>query len=38
MRHEMAYRIYKDKLKDWGRRQTTINDIDDYIMFTTGVY
>lgn len=39
LRHyEMAYRVYKDKLKDWERRQTIINDIDDYIMRTTGVY
>jgi hypothetical protein len=37
-RYEMAYRIYKDELKDWERRQTTINDIDDYIMRTTGAY
>ena len=37
-RYEMAYRVYKDELKDWERRQTTINDIDDYIMRTTGTY
>jgi hypothetical protein len=37
-RYEMAYRVYKDELKDWERRQTTINDIDDYIMRTTGAY
>ena len=34
----MAYKIYKDELKNWQRRQTTINDIDDYIMRTTGAY
>ena len=34
----MAYRIYKDELKDWQRQQSTINDIDDYIMRTTGAY
>lgn len=37
-RYEMAYRIYKDELKDWQRKLTTINDIDDYIMRTTGAY
>lgn len=37
-RYEMAYKVYKDELKDWERRQTTINDIDDYIMRTTGAY
>jgi len=37
-RYEIAYRVYKDELKDWERRQTTINDIDDYIMRTTGAY
>jgi cytochrome oxidase Cu insertion factor (SCO1/SenC/PrrC family) len=34
----MAYKVYKDKLKDWERKYTTINDINDYIMRTTGVY
>jgi hypothetical protein len=37
-RYEIAYRVYKDELKDWERKQTTINDIDDYIMRTTGAY
>lgn len=37
-RYEMAYKIYKDELKDWQRQQSTINDIDDYIMRTTGAY
>jgi hypothetical protein len=37
-RYEMAYKVYKDELKDWERKQTTINDIDDYIMRTTGAY
>ena len=37
-RYEMAYKIYKDELKDWERKQTTINDINDYIMRTTGAY
>src|SRR5450759_3959610 len=37
-RYEMAYKVYKDELKDWERKHTTINDIDDYIMRTTGVY
>src|SRR5436305_6017854 len=26
-RYEMAYKIYKDELKNWQRRQTTINNI-----------
>jgi hypothetical protein len=34
----MAYKIYKDELKDWQRQQTIINDIDDYIMRITGAY
>lgn len=34
----MAYKVYKDDLKRWERRQITINDIDDYIMRTTGTY
>jgi len=37
-RYELAYKIYKDEFKDWQRKQTTINDIDDYIMRTTGAY
>jgi len=37
-RYEMAYKVYKDELKKWERKQTTINDIDDYIMRTTGAY
>ena len=37
-RYEMAYKVYKDDLKRWERRQTTINNIDDYIMRTTGTY
>jgi len=37
-RYELAYKIYKDELKKWERKQTTINDIDDYIMRTTGAY
>src|SRR5436305_10209811 len=37
-RYEMAYKDYKDELKKWERKQTTINDIDDYIMRTTGTY
>ena len=37
-RYEMAYKVYKDELKDWERKQTTINDIDDYIMRITGAY
>ena len=28
----MAYKVYKDELKDWKRKQTTVNDIDDYII------
>ena len=36
--YDMAYRAYKDQLKDWKEKQTTINDIDDYIMRTTGAY
>jgi hypothetical protein len=37
-RYELAYKIYKEEFKDWQRKQTTINDIDDYIMRTTGAY
>ena len=37
-RYEMAYKIYKDNLKKWERKQTTINNIDDYIMRITGTY
>src|SRR5438874_12640962 len=37
-RYEMAYKVYKDDLKKWERKQATINDIDDYIMRTTGTY
>src|SRR2546421_2659548 len=37
-RYEMAYKVYKDDLKKWERKRTTINDIDDYIMRTTGTY
>ena len=37
-RYEMDYKVYKDDLKKWERKQTTINDIDDYIMRTTGTY
>jgi hypothetical protein len=37
-RYEMAYKVYKDELKDWERKYTTINDVDDYIMRTTGAY
>src|SRR6266513_1753970 len=37
-RYEMAYKVYKDNLKKWERKQATINDIDDYIMRTTGTY
>src|SRR5947207_4996159 len=36
--YEMDYKIYKDELKEWKQKQTTINDIDDYIMRTTGTY
>jgi len=36
--YEMAYKVYKDELKKWERKQTTINDIDNYIMRTTGAY
>ena len=36
--YEMDYKIYKDELKEWKQKQTTINDIDDYIMRTTGIY
>ena len=37
-RYELAYKIYKDEFKDWQRKQTIINNIDDYIMHTTGTY
>src|SRR5437868_11898194 len=37
-RYELAYKIYKDEFKDWQRKQTTINNIDDYIMRTIGTY
>ena len=28
----MAYKVYKNNLKKWKRKQTTINNIDNYIM------
>jgi hypothetical protein len=34
----MAYKVYKDKLKDWERKYITINDVDDYIIRTIDVY
>ena len=34
----MAYKVYKDELKKWERKQTIINNIDDYIMRTIGAY
>ena len=34
----MDYKVYKDKLKEWNKKQTTINDIDDYIMWIIGTY
>jgi len=37
-RYEMVYKIYKDGLKNRQRQQSTINDIDDYIMRITGAY
>jgi len=37
-RYEMDYKVYKDELKEWKLKQATINDIDDYIMRTTGTY
>lgn len=37
-RYEIDYKVYKDELKEWKLKQTTINDIDDYIMRTTGTY
>jgi predicted oxidoreductase (fatty acid repression mutant protein) len=37
-RYKMTYKVYKDKLKEWERKQTTIHNIDDYIMRTTGTY
>jgi hypothetical protein len=37
-RYKMDYKIYKDELKEWKLKQTTINNIDDYIMRTTGTY
>jgi len=36
--YEMDYKVYKDELKEWQKKQATINDIDDYIMRTTGTY
>jgi hypothetical protein len=37
-RYEVDYKVYKDELKEWKLKQTTINDIDDSIMRTTGTY
>src|SRR5438067_441969 len=37
-RYEMAYKVYKNNLKKWEQKQATINDIDDYIIRTTGTY
>jgi hypothetical protein len=37
-RYKMTYKVYKDELKEWERKQITIYNIDDYIMRTTGTY
>lgn len=37
-RYDMDYKVYKDEVKEWKQKQNTINDIDDYIMRTTGTY
>ena|SRR5437763_1280185 len=37
-RYEMDYKVYKDELKEWKLKQNTINNIDNYIMWTTGTY
>jgi hypothetical protein len=36
--YQTDYKIYKDELKEWKLQQNTINDIDNYIMRTTGTY
>src|SRR3989440_11606370 len=36
--YQADYKVYKDELKEWKLKQNTINDIDDYIMRTTGTY
>ena len=36
--YQADYKVYKDELKEWKLQQNTINDIDDYIMRTTGTY
>src|SRR6266516_1037839 len=37
-RYQADYKVYKDEPKEWKMKQATINDIDDYIMRTTGTY
>ena len=34
----MAYKVYKDELKEWKIKQNVINNIDNYIMQTIGIY
>jgi hypothetical protein len=36
--YQADYKVYKDELKEWKLKQATINDIDNYIMRTTGTY
>src|SRR3989440_8926249 len=36
--YQADYKVYKDELKEWKLKQATINNIDDYIMRTTGTY
>jgi ribosomal protein L10 len=36
--YQADYKVYRDELKEWKLKQNTINDIDDYIMRTTGTY
>jgi cytochrome oxidase Cu insertion factor (SCO1/SenC/PrrC family) len=37
-RYKINYKVYKDKLKEWNKKQATINNINDYIMRITGIY
>ena len=36
--YKMDYKVYKDNLKKWEQKQTIINDINDYIIYTIGTY
>src|SRR2546421_669696 len=37
-RFKMAYKVYKDDLKKWERKQITINNINNYIIRIISIY